>query len=44
MLTPFAVDEEEGILPVALERAADAIEASLREGVSAAMGRFNART
>lgn len=41
VLSPFA-DEEAEALEVAIERAADAVEAAMREGVVPAMGRFNA--
>ncbi|MHA7838113.1 MAG: aminoacyl-tRNA hydrolase [bacterium] len=42
VLEPFSEDEEREILPAALARAAEALEAVVREGVPAAMGRFNA--
>ncbi len=42
VLGPFSAEEEEGILAEALDRAADAVEAALAEGVSRAMGRYNA--
>jgi len=42
VLQPFSADEESAILGEALDRAADAIEATLREGIRPAMGQFNA--
>jgi peptidyl-tRNA hydrolase, PTH1 family len=42
VLTAFADEEEEEILPSAVEWAADALEAAIGQGVHAAMGRFNA--
>lgn len=42
VLEPFRPEEEAEILPGALERAADAVECVLREGLPAAMDRFNA--
>ena len=42
ILEPFAVDEESMVLPDALARAADAIEVTIREGLTSAMGQFNA--
>ncbi len=41
VLRPFAAEEESAVLPRALERAADAIEMTIREGVGPAMGQFN---
>jgi len=43
VLGPFSESEEESLLPRAIEWAADAIEASVAEGVRPAMGRFNAK-
>ncbi len=40
VLAPFSGDEESE-LPAAVDRAADAIEAALRDGIPAAMGQFN---
>ena len=42
VLEPFAEAEEAELLPVALARAADAVESVIGEGLVAAMGRFNA--
>ena len=42
VLEPFPAEEESTILPNAIERAVDAIEMSIREGLTLAMGRFNA--
>ncbi|MEZ4280216.1 MAG: aminoacyl-tRNA hydrolase [Myxococcota bacterium] len=42
VLEPFLAAEEAEVLPAAIERAADAIECFLREGLAAAMDRFNA--
>jgi len=42
VLSPFTAEEAQDLLPGAVERAADAIEASLGPGLIAAMGRFNA--
>jgi PTH1 family peptidyl-tRNA hydrolase len=42
VLQPFSEEEERAVLPEALERAADAVEAVVRDGLRAAMGRFNA--
>ena len=44
VLAPFAVEEEATALPAALERAADAIERTIRDGVTAAMGQFNSNS
>jgi len=41
VLAPFPEEEAE-TLEIAIERAADAVEAVLSEGITAAMGRFNA--
>jgi PTH1 family peptidyl-tRNA hydrolase len=41
VLAPFAVEEEATVLPAALERAADAVEWTIRDGVTSAMGQFN---
>lgn len=41
VLQPFGVEEESTVLPDALARAADAIEMTIREGVTPAMGQFN---
>lgn len=41
VLTPFAADEQ-ATLEAGIERAADAIEATIADGIEAAMGRFNA--
>ncbi len=40
VLSPFSAAEEEALAPV-VERAADACETWVREGIDAAMGRFN---
>jgi peptidyl-tRNA hydrolase len=40
VLLPLTTDEETAWQPV-LERAADAVECFLREGIAAAMDRFN---
>ena len=42
VLQPFA-EEERDVLPGALEWAADAVEAAMADGVTSAMGRFNAK-
>ena len=42
ILEPFAVDEESTVLPDALARATDAIEVTIREGLTSAMGQFHA--
>jgi PTH1 family peptidyl-tRNA hydrolase len=42
VLEPFSGDEEQNILPSAIDWAADGIEAAIEEGVRPAMGRFNA--
>lgn len=42
VLTPFSDVEEAEILPAAIDWAAQAIEATVDEGVRAAMGQFNA--
>lgn len=42
VLTPFSAQERAMIEP-ALDRAADAVEAVVREGLAAAMNRFNAK-
>ena len=42
VLEPFSASEEAEILPAALERAADAVECVVGEGLTVAMGRFNA--
>lgn len=42
VLEPFTAAEEAEILPAALERAADAVGCVLGEGLTVAMGRFNA--
>jgi PTH1 family peptidyl-tRNA hydrolase len=44
VLQPFTAAEEQEIVGVARERAADAAEAWLFEGMTAAMNRFNAQT
>lgn len=44
VLEPFTAAEEAEILPPAIERAADAVESVLGEGMTIAMGRFNAAT
>ncbi len=44
VLEPFSADEEAGVLPGAIERAADAVECALQDGLSTAMDRFNAAT
>ena len=43
VLQPFAQEEERDDLPESLEWAADAVEAVAAEGVTPAMGRFNAK-
>jgi PTH1 family peptidyl-tRNA hydrolase len=43
VLNPFSDTEEEGLLPHAIDWAADCIEAAIAEGVRSAMGRFNAK-
>ncbi len=42
VLEPFSPEDEAARLPAALERAADAVEMTVREGLVPAMGRFNA--
>jgi PTH1 family peptidyl-tRNA hydrolase len=42
VLEPFSSDEEALVLPELLARAADAVEATIREGIRSAMGQFNA--
>lgn len=42
VLEGFTAEQESSVLPEALSRATDAIEMWLREGVTPAMGRFNA--
>jgi PTH1 family peptidyl-tRNA hydrolase len=42
VLRPFSSEEETAILSASLDRAADAIETTIREGIVAAMGQFNA--
>lgn len=42
VLRPFEESEERDVLPQAVERAVDALEAALREGVRSAMSHFNA--
>ena len=42
VLDSFSPDEEALVLPDLLGRAADAVEATIREGVTSAMGQFNA--
>lgn len=42
VLCPFTAEDEQVVLPDALARAAEAIESSLGEGLTAAMGQFNA--
>ena len=42
VLEPFSPEEEAEILPEAIERAADAVERAIRDGVTVAMGQFNA--
>jgi peptidyl-tRNA hydrolase, PTH1 family len=42
VLTPFREDEDD-VMQAALDRAADAVETVLREGLPAAMNRFNTR-
>jgi PTH1 family peptidyl-tRNA hydrolase len=44
VLEPFAVEEDSTVLPDALSRAADAIEMTIREGLTPAMGQFNSIT
>jgi PTH1 family peptidyl-tRNA hydrolase len=44
VLAPFAVEEEATVLPAALERAADAVEWTIRDGVTSAMGQFNSNS
>jgi len=41
VLEPFSAEEESKILPDAVARAADAVEMTIREGVTPAMGQFN---
>jgi PTH1 family peptidyl-tRNA hydrolase len=41
VLEPFAAEEESTVLPGALARAADAIEMTIQQGVTPAMGQFN---
>jgi PTH1 family peptidyl-tRNA hydrolase len=41
VLERFGSEEESSVLPDALARAADAIEMTIREGVTPAMGQFN---
>jgi len=42
VLSPFAEELEAQQLPDSIERAADAVEAAIRDGVRVAMGQFNA--
>ncbi len=42
VLEPFLPEEEAGVLPDAVERAVDAVECVLRDGLLVAMDRFNA--
>ena len=42
VLDAFSVEEEALVLPELLRRSADAVEATIRDGVVSAMGRFNA--
>jgi len=42
VLDAFSPEEEANVLPELLERAADAVEATIRDGVTTAMGQFNA--
>ena len=42
VLEPFATEEESAVLPGALARAVEAIEMVIRDGVTPAMGQFNA--
>ncbi|MFO0690739.1 MAG: aminoacyl-tRNA hydrolase [Myxococcota bacterium] len=44
VLEPFSAAEEAEVLPPAIERAADAVACALGEGLTVAMGRFNAAT
>jgi len=44
VLSSFDVEEESSCLPDALERAVDAIELTIREGLTPAMGQFNSIT
>ena len=41
VLEAFSPDEEASVLPDVLSRAADAVEATILEGVTSAMGQFN---
>lgn len=41
VLEPFSAEEESLVLPDLLDRAADAVEMTIREGLSKAMGQFN---
>jgi len=41
VLAPFSSEEENEVLPKALEHAANAVETRVREGLISAMGRFN---
>jgi peptidyl-tRNA hydrolase len=42
VLEPFATEEESAVLPGALARAVEAVEMVIRDGVTPAMGQFNA--
>jgi len=44
VLEPFGVEEESAILPDTLARAVEAIEMTIREGLTPAMGQFNANS
>ena len=44
VLERFSPEEEALVVPGILERAADAIEATIREGLTSAMGQFNVST
>lgn len=41
VLEPFSPDEEAGVLPGAIDRAADAVECLVSDGLTVAMGRYN---
>ena len=41
VLEPFLPEEEAGLLPGAIDRAADAVECVVADGLEVAMGRFN---
>jgi len=41
VLEPFSTEDEAGLLPGAIDRAADAIECLVADGMAVAMGRYN---